>query len=453
MEDPVGRSPATDEMFTTEPCVSRSAGNAAMVMVRRSPCTPQGGYPGEVAAGLWARSAESFRGVRDMPKMKTALRLAFRASCIGFIVAPVLMAAGPLRAGATQQARSPAAQPPPTPDPAAPGISIATANFDLPDPFVLTQNGTYYMYLSTPFGDYAQNVPVLTGRPGHWSQNPIDAVPDLPAWAIGNPAASGLTWSPEVHKFGDLYVMYFAPQLRSSVPTRHCIAIGTSPNPTGPFYVNPVPFICQLNLGGDIDPEVFVDPHGPDGPHQPDYLVWKSDNNSTPGDGVTTIWAQPLSNDGLSLEGRPVSIFAPDEPWQMPLVEAPQMTLSPSSAVWMFFSAGEGFYTPDYGIGAVRCAGPLGPCNDPLPAPLITSNAQGAGPGEETYFVGPDGSDWLLYSPIHTGVHFEVDRPVEAARVGWSSSGPYVAAAGRFPLPDPGRRSHSGKRRADAGWR
>jgi hypothetical protein len=178
-----------------------------------------------------------------------------------------------------------------------------TSDFDLPDPFILRVGGTYYMYLSTAFGNNTQNVPLLDGGPGHWSTHSIDAVPQLPAWAIGEQGAQGLTWSPAVYKFGDLYVMYLAPQIRGSEPTQHCIAIASSPSPTGPFYVSPVPFVCQGKLGGDIDPEVFVDPRGPDGPYQPYYFIWKSDNNSTPGDGVDTIWAQPLSNDGTSLEG------------------------------------------------------------------------------------------------------------------------------------------------------
>ena len=321
---------------------------------------------------------------------------------------------------------------------AAPGISIAWAKFDLPDPFLLDVGGTYYLYLSSAFGDSTQNVPVLKGAPGHWSKRPIDAVPDLPAWTAGDPTKSGLTgfsWSPAVYKIGDHYVMYFAPQVRGSTPTQHCIAIALSPDPAGPFLVDPAPFVCQRNLGGDIDPQLFVDPHGPDGPTRPDYLIWKSDNNSTPGDGVDTIWAQPLSNDGSTLEGRPVPIFTPDESWQRPLVEAPQMALSPTGALWLFFSAGEGFFTPNYGMGAVRCTGPLGPCSDPLPGPLITSNAQGAGPGEETYFVGPQGSDWLLYSPVHTGDLAYLVRPVEAARIAWRGSVPYVAQPGTFPAP------------------
>jgi hypothetical protein len=390
--------------------------------------------------------------------MRTVGRLTLRAACIGVLGAAVIMIGSP--AGETTPARAIAGQPQPTHAPHAPGISIATANFDLPDPFILDDGGKYYMYLSSAYGNN-QNVPLLIGGPGHWSSHSIDAVPQLPAWAVGDPGANELTWSPAVYKFGDRYVMYLAAQIRGSDPTQHCIAIASSPSPTGPFDVSPTPFVCQGHLGGDIDPQVFVDPHGPDGPKKPYYFIWKSDNNSTPGDGIASIWAQPLSNDGVSLEGNATLIFQPDQSWESPLVEAPQMALSPSKAVWLFFSAGQGYFSDDYGMGAVGCAGPLGPCSHQLPGPLLTSNDQGPGPGEETYFVGPDGSDWLLYSPVHTGDAFEVFRPVEAARIGWNSTGPYVADAGTFPSPRacgarPSRtssRSHGCTRRADAGSR
>jgi hypothetical protein len=348
-------------------------------------------------------------------------------------MATVALAAGGEPAGAASGRAAPV-QPLGAANPSAPGIAIAAAKFDLPDPFLLHAGRTYFLYVSTAWDNNTQNVPVLTGEPGHWSDKSVDAVPDLPPWAAGDPVgANEPTWSPAVYKLDGRFVMYFAPLIRGSDPPQHCIAIGTSENPAGPFHVSPQPFICQPTLGGDIDPQLFVDPNGPDGPSRPNYLVWKSDNNSTPGDGVTTIWAQSVSNDGTGRRGVPVSIFQPDQRWQMPLVEAPQMALSPNGAVWLFFSAGQGFWSPDYGIGAVRCYSPLGPCADPLPGPLITSNAQGAGPGEETYFIGPDGSDWLLYSPVRTGDITALHRPVEAARIGWNGADPFVANAGVFP--------------------
>jgi beta-xylosidase len=270
---------------------------------------------------------------------------------------------------------------------------------------------------------------VLEGSPGRWANNTVEAVPTLPTWAATNLDTGGLSWEPEVYRLAGRYVMYFAPTILNSVPLQHCIAIATGSSPAGPFTVQSQPFVCQRSMGGDIDAGVFVDKNGPDGPAHPNYLIWKSDNNTTPG--VTPhIWAQPLSNDGLHLLGQAVEIYTPDQPWQDNLVDAPQSTL------WLFFYAGVGYATPQYGMGVVHCTSPLGPCSGGDSEPILSSNQQGLGPGEETYFVARDGSDWLLYNPWYTGDPIAPQRWVEAVRIGWSPVGPYLAAAGKdFPKP------------------
>jgi beta-xylosidase len=231
--------------------------------------------------------------------------------------------------------------------------------------------------------------------------------------------------------------MYFAPTIQPvpTQPINHCIAVATSPSPTGPFTVQANPFICQQASGGDIDAALFVDKNGPDGPAHANYLLWKSDNNNLTGDAVTHIWAQPLSNDGRHLLGHPVQIFEPDQTWEGNIVEAPQMALAPDGSVWLFFSAGVGVFTPNYGIGVVHCTSPLGPCRGGDAQPLLTSNQQGQGPGEETYFTAKDGSSWLLYNPWYSGDLSAPNKPVDAVRIGWGPVGPYLAAHGTFPPP------------------
>jgi beta-xylosidase len=335
---------------------------------------------------------------------------------------------------ALSQARgtSSTSQPPRDPSPQRPGIDLGGTDFDLPDPFMLQDGHAYALFVSTAFGNLRfQNVPYLLGRPGHWGASG-DAMPHLPAWAL--PAsAGGTTWAPFIYRFGQKYVLYFSSTLTDD-QAHHCIGTAISDSPTGPFAASSHKLICQLQIGGDIDAQVVRDVRGPSGAAHPFYLIWKSDNNSLPGQPMPEIWAAKLSNNGRSLSGPPVVIFKHDEPWQGTIIEAPQMALSPSGQPWLFYSAGTGYYLPQYAMGAAPCKGPLGPCVDDSDRPLLSSNAQGTGPGEETVFAAP-GSTWLLYNPWHANELDNLFRPVEAARVGWDKDGPYIAKPGHFPDP------------------
>jgi hypothetical protein len=328
---------------------------------------------------------------------------------------------------------------PPTSTPNSPGIVIASSNqLDLPDPFLLAAQGQYFMYMSTAFFDPTRsNIPMLVGGPGHWG--PVsEALPVLPSWAV--PASEGgFVWDPYVVYLDGRYLMYFSPQLRSDpIKTNepmHCLAVATSSSPQGPFVPVPgPPLLCQTSLGGDIDVEQISDPNEPWAPGETNYLVWKSDDNNLPGSGPTTIWAARLTNDGLSVVGSYVAIFRGDEPWEEPVLEAPQMVKSPDGTDWLFFSAGIGYFSSDYAMGAAECNGPLGGCHSVISKPLIASNAQGAGPGEETVFEASDSSMWILYNPWFAASPFAPLRPAEAARIGWGADGPYIAEAGTFPL-------------------
>jgi hypothetical protein len=169
--------------------------------------------------------------------------------------------------------------------------------------------------------------------------------------------------------------------------------------------------------------------------------VWKSDNNSTDHTGTDLIWSQPLASDGLKAVGSPTSIFglAPAPAWAHPIIEAPQMVEAPNRTWWLFYSGGDGFYGSNYAVGVAKCEGISGPCTGVGTQPLIASNSQGVGPGEETIYQtggsSADSSTWVLYNPWHANDPFHWFRPVVAARIGWNRAGPYIAAAGTFPAP------------------
>ena len=328
------------------------------------------------------------------------------------------------------------ARPPRTANPDAPGIAVVPPqSIDLPDPMMVTSHGRYHVYLSTAFGDPSSaNVPELVGVPGRWGRS-FDAMPTVPSWAQPG-SRGGKTWDPYVQKIDGRFLLYFSAQLAQPGRATHCLGVAQSRSLDGPFVPLPAaPLVCQQGRGGDIDVQPFYDPAGPDGRAHPWYLIWKSDdNNLRPTPRPTAIWAAPLSDDGLRLTGPGRIIFTGQLAWQQPLVEAPQMVKSPDGRTWLFFSAGK-FFTDRYAMGVAVCQGPLGGCRSVGTDPLVSTNRQGTGPGEETVFVAPDHSYWLLYNPWHTGLAFILYRPAEGVRLGWGPTGPYVAEAGAFPSP------------------
>ncbi|HWF15188.1 MAG TPA: glycoside hydrolase family 43 protein [Acidimicrobiales bacterium] len=309
------------------------------------------------------------------------------------------------------------AEPPTSSDPSTPGTWLSVGP-DETDPFIVLENGVYSLFTSRAGG--GANVPVRAATiPGHWGPV-VDALPALPAWA-----QPGWAWAPDVHRFGDRYVLYFTTLLRGSSPATMCIGDAVGTKISGPFVAQPDPFICQRALGGSIDPRTFVRPDGNA------FMLWKSDQNANSSTTPTQIYSQALSPDGLHLLGHASAIFAPDEAWQGTVVEAPQLWVAGGND-YLFYS-GFWFNQPGYAVGVARCAGPLGPCADTSPAPLLGSNAQGSGPGEESVFSDPKGM-WLLYAPFHSWAPQATPaRPATAVRLGFNSAGVYLAATPSSP--------------------
>ena len=308
--------------------------------------------------------------------------------------------------------RTPYYQPPALTDPAQPGFTI-NSGADQPDPFMYEQDGRAYLFTSQD--GIPTNVPVRSGTVvGQWG--PVsDALPDPPAWAT-----RGVMWAPDVARFGDHYMLYFTTQLRGVSPQTMCIGEAVSTAVQGPYLAAQAPFICQQSLGGSIDPRVFTDSNGLS------YMIWKSDQNARSDTADTQIYSQLLSVDGMHLLGSSTVIFGPDEPWQGHIVEAPQLVME--RGVYSLFYSGGWFNQPGYSIGAARCAGPLGPCGDTSPAPLLGSNAQGQGPGEESVFAN-DAGVWLVYTPFRSTLPLPgPPRPVALAHLGFGPNGPYLAA-------------------------
>ncbi len=251
--------------------------------------------------------------------------------------------------------------------------------FDFPDPSVLDVGGTYYAYATN---SAAGNIQIITSTDlVHWTAVG-DALPHLAAWA-----APGATWAPSVLQVGSTFVMYYSAGYATS--GEQCISEAVATSPEGPFVDSSLfPIVCQLNLGGSIDPSPYV---GPDGTL---YLDWKSQ-----GQGVQppTLWAQPLDPTGTQVVGSgPSQLLQPSQPWEQGVVEAPDMA-SIAGQTDLFY-AGAPWQGPDYAIGLATCTGPLGPCSTPSSQPFFASQGNIVGPGGPSVFADSQGNLWMAFA-------------------------------------------------------
>jgi hypothetical protein len=283
--------------------------------------------------------------------------------------------------------------------------------FDFPDPSVILVGQTYFAYATN---SVAGNIQIIDSTDlAHWSAIG-NALPSLPAWATPNN-----TWAPSVAMIGGTFVLYYAANVAGTAD--ECISVATASQPQGPFHdTSTAPLACQRSLGGSIDPASFIDTDGTQ------YLVWKSGGPST-----SKIWSQPLVPSGTSFVpgSNPTSLLVPDQPWEAGTVEAPDLVTT-GGGYYLFYS-GNDWNGGNYAVGVATCRGPLGPCSDASPNPILSSRSGIAGPGGESVFADAAGNFWIAFHAWLPGaVGFPNSRDLYLRRLTFSGPVPSVATSG-----------------------
>lgn len=270
---------------------------------------------------------------------------------------------------------------------------VAQRRRDNPDPYLVTWGDDYLAY----FTQGRSNVPLRVSSDWTTWSKPVDVLPVLPAWA-----RPGRTWAPAVAQRDGAWVLYFTAWHAGS--GRQCIGTGTAPTPYGPFEPSPEPIVCQLGLGGSIDPSPFADATG-------SYLLWKSDENAL--GRPARLWSSRLDSAGTALAGDPVPLLTAEHAWEDPLIENPAMVTGDDGRRWLFYSAGP-WETARYSTGLASCDGPLGPCRKVLhDRPWLGSAGDMVGPGGLDTFVAPNGE---LMAGLHAWAPDAVGYPAGGQR-------------------------------------
>jgi hypothetical protein len=268
---------------------------------------------------------------------------------------------------------------------------------DAPDPDVVYSNGTYYAFTTgTPLGNHLQALINTSGNPASgWGPYTTggfgsSALPAVPSWQTMNTQTS-----PGVFFYGGHWVMFYdasmAPHAIDSGFSCLSVATAASLSPAPQFTDSSSgPLWCGYG-GGVLDPSPFVDPASGAA-----YLLWKSNDGSSTQ--PSQVWSAQLGANGTSIIGTPTVLLTVDQaqlPWETTL-DNPQLVFS-GGTYSLLFSAGD-FLSASYSQALTSCSGPLGPCQQPLGGPFLTSYGSVAGPGGGSLFTDANGSWWLGYA-------------------------------------------------------
>jgi hypothetical protein len=292
---------------------------------------------------------------------------------------------------APAQPAAPAAPVTPTVSPA-PSPALA---LDAPDPDIVLSGGTFYAFTTgTTWGNQIAIAKTTNSDPALGWTTLSGGSSGSSAFAENGDAAPPAPWeanntptSPGVFFYAGQWIMFYDAVEQST--GRYCISVATAATVTGPYQdTSTGPLVCQLSLGGSVDPQPFVDP----ATGLP-YLIWKSNDGSS--SSASSVWTQPIAANGVTLSGSPTTIFtiaSGPYPWET-TDDDPSMAYA-GGTYYLFFSGGN-YLSGDYPTGYVVCSGPNGPCAQDEPTDPLLSTAGGSGGG--MVFTDAAGNWWLAY--------------------------------------------------------
>ncbi len=287
---------------------------------------------------------------------------------------------------------------------------ISTEITDIGDPFILCENGVYYLYATSS----ADGFFVWKGK------NLADLKKVGFCYKKERSFGYGCFWAPEVVKRADgKYIMHFTARDRVDGRLRTGVAVASSPE--GEF-VDVREGKPMFDCGTDtIDASCFTDDDGKS------YLYFVKDCSSNIIDGIHTsqIFVSRLSDDLTSLVGEEKLIASPWQGWESQSLPACCMTelrkngekqgeffvwnegpsvIKNENKYYLTYSA-NCYDSKLYSVGAAVADSPLGPFEKRSDNPIMTYiEGEMSGPGHNSFFTDNEGKLMCAFH-IHTDYH------------------------------------------------
>lgn len=326
-----------------------------------------------------------------MSRAQLPRRAALRGSAVG---AALMAAAGgaaaahaaPGSSARTSPAAAAAGAAPSAPSAGDAGYTNPVIAANHPDPGILQVGDTFYLHSTA--GSQG-NMPVLRSTDLVTWEPRGNAMPEIASWST-----SGRHWAPEVIEVDGRFHAYYTAHHTAS--DTQALGVAVADHPEGPFVDDAEDaLLVQDEEGGAIDASPLRDDDGQL------WLLWKNDGNAR--DLPSYIYAQRLSEDGLSLVGERTRVLQRDQDWEIYTIEGPAV-IADHGRYYMFYSAGE-YWNESYGVGVAVADAVDGPWRKLADTPVLAANEVAAGPGHGTPIRTRTGI-WYVYhawDPEHIG--------------------------------------------------
>lgn len=260
------------------------------------------------------------------------------------------------------------------------------------DPFVLTENGRYYLYATSAENCFK-----------YYSSDDLTVWKDEGYCYFGDSWGENCFWAPEVYKRNGKFYLLYTARWKKNHSLRTGLAVADSPS--GPFKdIKNGPL---FDFGyATIDATFLFD-----GDENYIYFVKDCSENIINGVHTSVIYGAKISDDLTEFLSEPKELAKPCEKWERAVNpkwcwnEGPAV-IKTSGGYYMNFSV-NCFDNRNYCVGCAKSDSPLGPFvkykNNPI---LKYVENKISGPGHNSFFFTTDGK---LMTAFH--IHTDYDRP------------------------------------------